>query len=912
MKKKNILLRFFSKNDLRKQFLFSILILLLFFFQNSVQNQFITKGNADLLNKNLTINPPLEQLNWVVEFQNPNGKTQFIKKDSPNQGIYPESASSLHPLMKDNTNVVPLDEIMLLSVDDSDLEDLNGWLYDDALSPHSFTELHHWDEGDNSANPNVAAGDFDGDTKDEIVFLSTDNDDDDLNGWVWDDVNALVPFKNMKYWDANDDTSNPQIATGDIDGDGRDEIIFAGTDNDNDDLNAWAFDDALNSIEPFAELYHWNANDNLKEVDVCTGDADGDGCDEIIFTGVTGSGVVYKIFDDANHDFALLKQKTYSDGYLSTQVASGDIDGDKLDEFIIVGATTYDGDIIGNKGLFVYIIGDVSNNFNMIDSWSNPASTCKPYVASGDFDGDYFDEIAIVTGGWNGYDVKAWFYDDETTDFAFIRNWVEPGYHPNLALGEINLDGLCEVIVVCADASDAEDNNGYVLENITGTFSWTHPIDHNDGSDLPCVVCGDFDGDGIHIQYTGNSWESTTQPIPVVVMACAPLIRHISQNYVMSGTTFGYDEHEGIQESKEVGSSISAAISYESGDPFGALKVSMSATLSDEFSRTHTNSSMVTYGMVHVNGYPDDSIIFQKVTYKHYLYTITSHIDSLMIGQNITLDIPDNVSVIKTSIDYFNIFYNTAHLNINVFNHTAGDVRTYPSADQKNALITQYHGLASDLATVGQGNGYTTAILNLAEEVSTSEMNQTGYSMQMGLSLGGIGFTGSYGWSEGDMYSIITGASTSYDGSVGDIADPEEYNTYKYDFGLFVYNYKPNPNIAYQVINYWVENAPVQDPPIINLSDLPYLILIFGALAAMFIYMNKKGVFKKNPRNPIIEPDKEVTDQNQTQKTSESNELLDENQNTEKSKKESSDEKQEQESNKKKHKKRIKRIDDDT
>ena len=44
-------------------------------------------------------------------------------------------------------------------------------------------------------------------------------------------------------------------------------------------------------------------------------------------------------------------------------------------------------------------------------------------------------------------------------------------------------------------------------------------------------------------------------------------------------------------------------------------------------------------------------------------------------------------------------------INDNVFSHTVGDVQSYPSAGEKNSLLSQYDGLENGPISVGQGQG---------------------------------------------------------------------------------------------------------------------------------------------------------------------------------------------------------------
>jgi hypothetical protein len=855
---KNYIAKGKSTRELNRRVMFTFLIVISFSFQVSMLCQFSTLNysNNDALAQSSATNSLSEsdQLDWTSEYQYPNGETQIFQKNTQNPELPQASSSFSHPLTNDDTNILPLDEILFLGTD-ADQNDLNGWLFDDNRS--GFGELHTWNAEDNSANPDAAAADVDGDSKDEIIFISTDEDGDDFNGWAFDDVTAAEPYKQLKWWDYNDDSSNPTVATGDLDGDGDEEVVFAGTDADDDDLNAWAWNYTGND---FVSIKTWDENDNYQYVDVALGDIDGDGRDEVIFVGTLYvflggmDDTVYKIYDDALSGFAPLKNVELNDNYYCPKVAACDYDGDFVEEFVITGNSGFYDYV---EGLFVYIIGDKTEDYEIIHSWTVSANqaTHESSIACGDIDSDYKDEIMIAS--WYG-NIKVWFYDDMDTAFNLIRCWTasdQVSMWPSLATGDIDCDGEYEVVVSAMDYSDYEDINAYAFDNITDSFKIVHQWDNNDNTYRPVVVCGEFDGDGITIQYTGESWQSQSRPIPIIAMACAPLVRGISQNYILSGTSYGTEISQGGIESEQIAATVSATVSYEGGDPLGAFKASASVRLSAQFSKTVTSTSLVTYGTIQANGYPDDSIVYHIVTYKHYLYTYLTHFDNSMIGKQITLDIPLSTVVHRDLIDHYNRVYFGLNY-INPFDHDAGDVRTYPSVSEKAAIIAANDGFQTGLMSVAHGNGFTTASIELEGETLSTKEKQVGFELAAGFSVAGVGFYASFGLSKTNTYGTITGSSVTYSGAIGDIADETDFDTYNYSFGMFVYNYKPNPNLAYQVINYWVENAsPVAPPFFIDIgpSGTVGLIISFASLAGLTFLIVKKKWYIKQDRDSTVE-----------------------------------------------------------
>jgi hypothetical protein len=219
----------------------------------------------------------------------------------------------------------------------------------------------------------------------------------------------------------------------DVDGDGLDEyVIGTGPQGDGrievvDDRQhdfahlAWL----QMTVTPWASL--------PGETFPACGDLDGDGKDEIVVGGGPGSGGVMQIFDDATTGYAAFPGTPQSGGHLiadwatqagrsgETHPAVGDIDGDGLAE-IVVGF----GDGAFGK---VQLIDDVQAGWKPVARapegflqvpWPeyNNTRSGSTYPACGDIDGDGLDEIVVGFGdGAHGW---LYVYDDQPHKFRAV------------------------------------------------------------------------------------------------------------------------------------------------------------------------------------------------------------------------------------------------------------------------------------------------------------------------------------------------------------------------------------------------------------------------------------------------------------------------------------------------------------
>ena len=272
------------------------------------------------------------------------------------------------------------------------------------------------------------------------------------------------------------------VATGDLDGLGYDEIVTGPGPGENlgPHVRGWSMGgDPLSGISFFAY------GTPRYGVNVACGDIDGDGADEII-TGA-GPGAVF-----GPH----VRGWNYSGGTVSAidgvnfmaygtlkwgvNVTCGDIDGDGYEE-IVTGAGP--GDVFGphvrgwdhDGGASTEPIAGVSYFAYTTHLWG-------VNVACGDIDGDGIDEI--ITGAGPGSEfsahVRGWNYDgSELASLAWVNFFaLTSGYGVVVAAWDLDEDGLDEIITMPGAGSEhtawlqAYRRNGLIME-LVSEYSFT-------------------------------------------------------------------------------------------------------------------------------------------------------------------------------------------------------------------------------------------------------------------------------------------------------------------------------------------------------------------------------------------------------------------------------------------------------
>lgn len=244
-----------------------------------------------------------------------------------------------------------------------------------------------------------------------------------------------------------------RLATGDVDGDGADEVVLGLGPGGNG--YAAVLDDAAHGYSLIAWLrVHWDAyNAANGEVFPSVGDLDGDGRGEIVLGLGQGGKGWHQIFDDASASFAhmhwgRIHWEKYNADNGTTHPAVGDLDGDGLAEIVVgLGAG-------GNGWLQVFDnarTGFAHRQWLQVHWSQYNAANGTTFPAVGDVDGDGRGEVVVGLGhGSSGY---VQIFDDARTAFTHMK-WDQvswPNYnahsgetHP--AVGNVDGDAAMEVV----------------------------------------------------------------------------------------------------------------------------------------------------------------------------------------------------------------------------------------------------------------------------------------------------------------------------------------------------------------------------------------------------------------------------------------------------------------------------------
>ena len=679
--------------------------------------------------------------------------------------------------------------------------------------------VNQWETGENAIH--IASGDVDGDGSEELLACYPE-----AGLKVWDDyfhgyqlLHNLPPGSNEYLF---------RVASGQLDSDQRREIVVFKFDDDGDDTTLLILDDAGGGYAQLAEIDEdWSASKAYSLV-LCCGDLDGDGEDEIAVEDMT---VDLWVFDGANGNYGLLVHEHLGGidwGSPRGDVVICDPDGDGEQELVLSRPghlSVYEYNATGGT---MTRIADETGDFH------------RTALDAGNMNGNGRDDIAMTEIVYPGagqpmeeMDMRVYeLSSDHTTLKVIAFSFDLPGIMiedtfviPETAVANIDDDPYDEAVflagespVTYAIASMHVMDDGFHEWNEIGYyegFSYA-PSNPHDLWDWFFPMTSMNADDGMLLEYTGTHNMTCGYPYIMAVMAAPPTIVGVDQNYMSTATKFGKSVTQSYSETNGYSVSAGVTLSYEAEDPFGVFKAEASLTFSCEFEKTHTVTQTIQECRDFVGSWDADYVIFETVCYDNYYYKILNHTNPKFNGQIIALSIPGTLTVYKWTVDYYNSAVEFPKIGNETFNHIPGQAWTYPTPDDVEQFQTKYgqYGFwKTEKMAVGAGWGFNGVELNLGKEHTTEETLTLGVEFEAGFAICGAGLSVSVGVSESWAYAVTVGRETTYRGDVGDIP-PAYYPTYRYSFGLFVYNlHRQDCKAAYQVLNYWVQDYLGPDRP---------------------------------------------------------------------------------------------------
>jgi hypothetical protein len=782
----------------------------------------------------------------------PANEGSFSAADFAYQDPHP---AGYHPLGTETNALTQFEELLILQPPQN-VANARGTLFEEfGAGAGVIAELS--DLAGASAYRAAEAGNLDADGKDELVVGRLNNGVPELLILETDELGNYALTDSFDVANLGYQARELRLSLGDVDGDFRDEILVValersvGTVSNN--VIARVYDDAHGDHALLHEVF-WPGShpaSGLSDVQMKAGDLDGDGRDEIVLMALRqSSGLLFSqvsVLEDAQSGYALRSPWGTVKSSIPADTGRGrlliaDFNGDGTQELTVSSfwSDTLFFNVISRYHIRTYDLVEGQGNLAgwpelELASTSNTfendplTETAVPMdVAAFDLEadgkhelvahapGDTFGELRVYR--WDG---SEWTLGTQTQGLpaAFIHDQV-------LSLLATDDDGdgqdeLYACTIYGTTNSKTRRVHRYDFGNPSGplTATWTANVNEPGKPYPPVLVGGEFDGDGLVVRHTGVRFTSLADPVRLVVLSAAPTKSGISQNYGATSTT--YSESETTGQTVGVSSGVTASVynGFDVSDFTDLFGVNARQTISGALTKSQTQTSTQTVTQAFTGPANADTIVFQGTLYQSYEYEILSGPDPTLVGATYTLDVPVETKVYKWTVDYFNQNVDPAyHIGPDVLSHTIGDPASYRSASQVTQLVDDNVGWkipANKQTTVGQSDAFNTVALTLSDEVQASEELSFDVTWEAGFKVGGQQFGGSFGLTTSSIYTVTFTESTTYQGTVGDISSIADYEQWAYDFGLAVYHHglpsdasnqplEPVPGaVPFQVITFW-------------------------------------------------------------------------------------------------------------
>ena len=482
-------------------------------------------------------------------------------------------------------------------------------------------------------------------------------------------------------------------------------------------------------------------------------------------------------------------------------VDTGDIDGDGLDEVVFGGLDAFKTSHNEPAKLVGMALDDAVRNFATVGDVTktlySDGNKASPYwrfihVTALDVDDNGADEIAFGNIVYDNFrDNAPWVERFEAPQELMFREGEFVGRSTtHSAAGDTNGDGREDLLLFNQGNSYISIWGIHGLDPTWGEIKRIETEFHNSQTPRNAIVLPiNVNSDSPVLRYAGREHQLVfSEPVVIAALAAPPCQEGIEQNLDDCVTAFGTATTSTVttEQVLSVGASVSVGLNIDGGF-FTQSELELRATVTSEASSIQSDAYTLEKSIVFTTGPNQDSVVFTTIPYDRYVYTVASHPDPELVGDEIVVYLPREPVTLLTERAFYNERVEEGELQIDnrVFTHRPGDLSSYPNPGAKNAALLN-GGLEIGPQSVGQGDGSVKLGLAVGEEYSSGRALELGFEFSMDVTGGGVLAGTTVGASRQDTITITSGSETSYTGSIGGI-DAANFSDNQYSFGLFTY-----------------------------------------------------------------------------------------------------------------------------
>ena len=727
----------------------------------------------------------------------------------------------------------------------------------------------------------AAAADIDGDGLDEVVILYREGTQGPITLLTYQEtaVGGVIGFaEDQSLVISSDAATDLSLAAGDFNGDGLADFAVGLSFGTAARLLFVTNDEGTLALSEATETLPQAVADSQIQLSMASGNLDYDAGNELVVvvnelfesSGADAGSSRYFLFDDAKAGHAALGDNliraTLSEvnrTAIVADVATGDIDGDNVDEIVFAGLQNFDADrTCGYRYLMVALDDNKRSNvplggLDLVPNIHEGCSETSPgvlryvHVNVLDLDGDGLPEVQanqyvfhdfVTTAPWTQYvwgtDVDDLPLDAVIDDASLFASDAE-GLTGRFALdnstmmaGDVTADGRQNIVFYSQATNRLEtwglsnpDDGAPPLTDPIFAGDWrkmSSLIVEDPGSEpvRPILVASNVNFDSLALRYSEGEYQLVfTEPILIAVLAAAPCDPELGQDLGSCRTSFGTAESDTVTEETAFSVSASATVGFGTdvitvagvGASVGSTAASLEvvATLKASASAITSKAYTLTKRIVYTTGPIEDTVIFTTVPLDRYTYEVTSHPVPELIGTKVVISLPRAPIEVQVERERYNANVVTGGPMIDamVLSHAPGVPSSYPSSSDKDELLASFEGFELGPQSVGNSGGNSSLSINVATEAGTGVGYGAEFEYSVTASAGALVTGYTVGGSADKSLQIIHGEESEYTGTVADMDLPTaEFGQERYSWGLFTYIFDdPVSAQQYEIVNYWVE-----------------------------------------------------------------------------------------------------------
>jgi 6-phosphogluconolactonase (cycloisomerase 2 family) len=391
-------------------------------------------------------------------------------------------------------------------------------------------------------NPiSVAIGDLDGDGKPDLVVANQGPS----TVSVYRNASSSGSISSSSFATKVDFTTatDPQsVAIGDLDGDGKPDLAVANFGSNTVSVFRNTSSSGSISSSSFATKVDFTAGSNPQSVAI--GDLDGDGKPDLVVANFGSSTV--SVFHNTSSSGSISSSSfatkvDFTTGTSPVSVAIGDVDVDGKPDLVVANYNSATVSVYRNTSSSGSISSSSFAAKVDFTTGSNPIS-----VAIGDLDGDGMPDLAVANSSPNTVSIYRNTSSSgsiSSSSFAAKVDFTTGTDPRSVAIGDLDGDGKPDLAVANYNPSTVSIFRNISSSGSISSSSFAAKVDYTTGTSPRSVIIGDLDGDGkpdLAVANAGSTSVSVLRnaDLPPTITSFTPLTAKPGDAVTITGTGF--------------------------------------------------------------------------------------------------------------------------------------------------------------------------------------------------------------------------------------------------------------------------------------------------------------------------------------------------------------------------------------